>query len=84
MVDLEYHAKFTCPTCKDNPEVIILDGITLGTLKRIPEIPHKTDENLRFNLIPFSDRVLVPNPVTRKLLKDYCSVGLKEASLLKL
>ena len=80
MVDLDYQAKFTCPTCKDNPEVIILDGITLGTLKRIPEIPHKTDENQRFNLIPFSDRVLIPNPGTRKLLKQYCSVGLKEAS----
>ena len=80
MINLDYKARFTCPTCKDNPEVVILDGITLGTLKQIPEIPHITDENQRFKLIPFSERVFIPNPGARKLLKEYCSVGLKEAS----
>ena len=38
MIDLDYISSFTCPICKDSPEVVVFDGITLGTLKHVPTI----------------------------------------------
>ena len=76
MVRIDYKANFTCPICKDNPEVVIMDGVTLGTLKHIPEISHSKDKEQHFNLIPTSDRVFISNSATRKKLKDYSLMGL--------
>ena len=55
MIKIDYKAKFTCPICKENPELIIMDGTTLGTLKHIPEISQQVDKEQHFNLIPTSD-----------------------------
>ena len=46
--------RFACPICKENPEVIIMDGITLETLKHIPEISHQVDKEQHFNPVPTS------------------------------
>ena len=37
MADINYQLLFTCPMCKDKPDVIILNGIAMGTTKAIPE-----------------------------------------------
>ena len=80
MVDIDYQVNFTCPTCKTNPDVVILDGVTLGTLKHIPEIAHQVDNQQKYSIIPFSDRTLIPNSETRKKLKEYSSIGLNQSS----
>ena len=80
MIDLDYISCFTCPICKDNPEVVVFDGITLGTLKHVPTISNTTDDQQKYNLIPTYDRVFISNSATRKKLKDYCSTGLTVTS----
>ena len=80
MIAIDYKDNFTCSICKDNPEIIVLDGITLGTLKDVPKISHKIDEVQQFNLIPTSERVFISNFAIRKKLKDYSSGGLAETN----
>ena len=78
MIDLNYQTNFTFPTCKGNPEVVIMDGITLGTLKHIPETPRLIDEFQKFSIIPTSNRVFIPSAKTRKMLKEFSFMGLRE------
>ena len=84
MIKIDYKARFACPICKENPEVIIMDGITLGTLKHIPEISHQVDKEQHFNLVPTSERVFISNSVTRKWLKDYISMGLTISNFIQM
>ena len=56
--------------------MIIMDGVTLGTLKNIPETSQQVDKEQYFNLTPISERVFIPKASTRKELKDYISMGL--------
>ena len=37
MVNIDYTAIFICPDCRDNPDVIILDRLTMGTSREISE-----------------------------------------------
>ena len=41
--DVDYVTSFTCPERKDNPKVLI-DGITMGTIKELPENQNQPDE----------------------------------------
>ena len=45
MVNIDYTANFTCPVCKNSPDVNILDGVTVGTSKEVPEAYLENDEN---------------------------------------
>ena len=38
MVNIDYTAIFICPDCRDNPDVIILDGLTLGQVEKFQEL----------------------------------------------
>ena len=67
---------FTCLICKDNPDVVVFDGITLRTMKHVHKITNTTDDQQKFNLIPTCDRVFISNSATSKKLKEYCSTGL--------
>ena len=76
MVNIDYTSVFTCTVCKDNPDVVILDGITLGTSRDIPQAHFDYDENLQFLPIPLSQRVFVTNKLVRKKLNEYTLNGL--------
>ena len=43
-------------------------GITMGTVKEVPETLEKYDENQKYSLIPFTKRVFIPDFKTRKSL----------------
>ena len=49
MVSIDYKARFTCPICKDKPEVIIMDGVTMGTCKQLPEAFFEYDERHQYH-----------------------------------
>ena len=36
LVDINYQKIFSCHTCKETPSIIILDGIAMGTTKKLP------------------------------------------------
>ena len=84
MINIDYKANFTCPICKENPEVIIMDGVTLGTLKHIPEISHSKDKEQHFNLIPTTDRVFISNSAIRKKIQNYSLLGLTKNFLFEM
>ena len=57
MIDADYVCNFTCPICKDSPETLVLDGITMGTVKELPESSHVCDENSNFIQPPSNDPI---------------------------
>ena len=44
MVGVDYITHYTCPKCQHEPEVIILDGIAMGTMKNIPGVVPTVDK----------------------------------------
>ena len=40
---IDYADIFSCPSCKDQPSVIILDGIAMGITKQLPDAPNNID-----------------------------------------
>ena len=76
MVDIDYSSHYTCLQCKHEPEVIILDGIAMGTMKALPVVGPNIDQNKIYPLIPFLDRVFIPDSTVRSKLFDYCLQGL--------
>ena len=68
-VDIDYTSQYICPKCKQEPEVIILDGIAMGTTKAIPDVSATVDRDQLYPMIPFSDRVYIPNTIIRRNLK---------------
>ena len=77
-VDIAYNSHYICPKCKDHPDVIIIDGIAMGTMKTVPEVAAKFDQDQQYPMIPFSDRVFIPDPTIRKQLLKYCTEGLTD------
>ena len=85
MIKIDYKAKFTCPICKENPEVTSMDGITLETLKHIPEIYIFIDElqrlfvktnaiKLLFSSLPAKtkdDRRMAAHHIVTSLLQQF-------------
>ena len=43
----------------DNPEVIIMDGITMGTYKELPEAHFQDDEDQQYSQIPQNARLFI-------------------------
>ena len=78
MIEIDYPKTFTCPKCKDNPDVIIMDGIMMGTVKNIPEYFNQYDEGQIYEPIPISERVFIQNTDSRKQLIEYCQGGLSD------
>ena len=69
MLDIDYSTCFSCPKCKETPEFLILDGITMGTIKELPDYTQEFDEGQRYALVPMSVRVFIPDLATRKMIK---------------
>ena len=79
MLNVDYKLNFTCPICKDNPETLILDGITMGTIRELPnKSNYDFDEHQKYNLVPMSKRVYISNLNSRKSLKIYYLDGVIE------
>ncbi|KAI6647027.1 hypothetical protein LOD99_8951 [Oopsacas minuta] len=53
----------------------------MGTMKSVPEVDAKFDQDQQYPMIPFSDRVFIPDTAIRKQLLKYCSEGLTENTL---
>ena len=60
----------------DRPEVVVFDGITLGTVKQLPDPVLELDTNQRLPLIPQSLRVFLPSTAHRKAISEYLLDGL--------
>ena len=78
MVDVNYRSDFCCPKCGNIPDVIILNGIAMGTTKAIPEFNPEVDEMQRYSMVPIAERSFISNPEIRRNLKKPCIVGLTE------
>ena len=47
-------------------------------MKTVPEVAAKFDQDQQYPMIPFSDRVFIPDPTIRKQLLKYCTEGLTD------
>ena len=83
MVEVNYKTQFSCPLCKDRPEVIIIDGIAMGTTKPIPELHPQVDETQHYSLVPFSERSFIPKREIRNKLHKLCEIGLVDSTFNK-
>ncbi|KAI6650705.1 hypothetical protein LOD99_7756 [Oopsacas minuta] len=79
MLDINYKTSYICPLCQEAPEFLIMDGITVGTIKELPNTVEEYLEDQRLSFVPLSNRVLVSDLKTRKLIKSYYSFGLGES-----
>ena len=75
LIDIDYQKYFSCPTCATNPETIILDGVTLGTIREIPN-DDQPKETAVTTHIPIEKRIWISNPKLRRTLKRYIKDGL--------
>lgn len=57
------------------PDTIIIDGLTLGTLKDIPIVTPTTVDHITLH-VPIQDRVWIINPRVRNSLRKYAKDGL--------
>ena len=78
MADMDYQSLFSCPICKNKPDVIILDGIAMGTTKKIPDYHHQFDETQIQSLVPFSERYFLCKSDLKRKLQKLCEIGLAE------
>ena len=78
MADIKYQSIFSCPICKEKPDVIILDGIAMGTTKTIPEYHHQFDETQVHSLVPFPERSFLYKSDLKRKLQKLCEIGLVE------
>ena len=56
LINIDYQKCFTCPICKDCPDVVIFDGVTPSTSKEVPSFSMQFDKS---QLIPPVPQVLV-------------------------
>ena len=75
LMEINYPQCFSCPICRDTPDTVIIDGVTLGTVKELPPESLPTDNTIS-QYVPISRRVWVSNPRVRKLLQNYVKDGL--------
>ena len=71
LVDLDYPSLYTCPQCKLQPKVVILDGIAMGTMKSLPEVTEPVDYDQNYSLIEMSDRVFIHDTNLREKISNY-------------
>ena len=76
LVNINYTISFTCSICKDNPDVVVFDGVTLGTIKNIPPAIIHIDTDQKLKCVPQSARLFIPSHVQRKRLTEYLQNGL--------
>ncbi|KAI6647838.1 hypothetical protein LOD99_8425 [Oopsacas minuta] len=76
LININYGESFSCSKCQDSPDVVIFDGITLGTMKDIPSSSIQIDEDQQ--LLPISQglRMFIPSIANRKALLQYLQHGL--------
>ena len=75
LMEINYPQCFSCPICKDSPDTIILDGVTLGTIRELPRESSFAETNIS-QYVPISRRIWVSNPRVRKSLRTYAKDGL--------
>ena len=76
MVHIDYTDSCICPKCLDNPDVIIMDGITMGTCKELPEEHFQFDEDQQYSQIPQNARLFIATIKLRKQVQTYSVKGL--------
>ena len=80
LININYRWSFTCPKCKDRPDVIF-DGITLCTVKVIPPFSIQIDEDQHMFPISQEFRVFIPSIANRRALLQYLQHGLPITAL---
>ena len=76
LVNIDYANKFYCVKCKESPQILILDGIAMGTTKVLPQKDDNIDESQQYPLIQLAERVYVADVETRKQLLRFVESGL--------
>ena len=75
LIDIDYKRNLSCPICDTNPETVIFDGVTLGTIRGIPN-DNQPKETIVIPHIPIEKRIWISNPRLRRTLKQYTKDGL--------
>ena len=76
MISIDYSKTFACPKCQDSPDVIIMDGIMMGTVRKLSQYLIQYDEGQIYQPIPLI--VFISSTDSRKQLIEYCITGLSE------
>ena len=75
LVDIDYSDNFCCSICKENP-LIILDGIAMGTTKRLPVKLENIDASRIYSKIPLKERIYIANSKIREILLKFTDSGI--------
>ncbi|XP_066271346.1 uncharacterized protein [Branchiostoma lanceolatum] len=79
LLNIDWTTSFQCPTCRTQPEVVIMDGITLGFRKDlIPELQddvQHSDPPVINSGSRHQDRVVIKRDPTRVALRRFAGVG---------
>ena len=76
LVNIDYANNFYCVKCKESPQILILDGIAMGTTKILPQKDDNIDESQQYPIIQLAERVYVADVETRKQLLRIVESGL--------
>ena len=83
-MNINYTESFTCSICKSRPDVVIFDGITLGTVKKLPPPTLKFDENQHIPSVPQSTRLFILSKAVRREISQYLQNGLPTCAFKRL
>ena len=75
-MDINYTSSYTCSICKDHPDVVIFDGVTMGTVKNLPQPSIELDTSQILPKVPQTIRIFIPSKKHRKAIADYLYNGL--------
>ena len=78
LVNLDYPSLYTCPQCKLQPKIVILDGIAMGTMRSLPDVIETEDYDQKYSLIEMSERVFIHDLSLRRKIFNYSLQGLAE------
>ena len=76
LINIDYQKSFTCPICKDCPDVVVFDGVTLGTIKEVPPFSMQLDKNQLIPPVPQVLRIFIPSKAKRQEILGYLENGL--------
>ena len=76
LVEINYEENFSCSICKNQPSIIILDGIAMGTTRQLPDISNNVDTEQIFPILSLAERLFVGESQLRDKLKHYTKFGL--------
>ena len=72
LLEIDFQGLFECPTCTNDVDTVVMDGIMMGCRKDlVPNFPKPKLPNMQIEECKIEERVFIRSPKTKKLLSKY-------------